>query len=201
MIRGGVHTKPGEIVIPGVRLPVTEELLHDTVKDTYRYIQGMFALQQQFYFYALNAFQNITKTDDGSMIRIIVTHPHQEELDKRLSLSGVTKLDIVLNPGTVEVRYPKYDARWEYRDADMYNTVCVENPPESPVKILRIEKEGSSPSELLYVKHRECWPMRKWSEVILYPDRDLFERRADVLLQFFGIPKEDFGYVASLPVV
>jgi len=195
-----VHTKPGEIVIPGVRLPVTEELLHDTVKDTYRNIRGMFALQQQFYFYALNAFQNIAETNEKSMIKIVVMHPNQEELMKRLSLSGVTKLDIVLNPGTVGVRYPKYDSRWEYRDADMYNMVCIENPPGTPVKILRIEKKGCSASELLCVKHRECWPMRKWSEILLYPDRDLFERRVDVLMQFFGVPKEDFGYVASLPV-
>lgn len=187
-----------EIMVPALDIPVTKELLYDTVRDTYRNIKGMLALQQQFYFFSLNTFQKIAETDEDSMIKISCMNFHLAELMENLSLSGVTKLDIVVNPSTVEVRYPEYDSRWEYRDTSMYNTVCIENPPENPVRILRIEKKGSHAPELCFVRKRERWSMKNWSEVLLYADRNLFEERVNGLLQFFGIPQEDFDYVLSL---
>jgi len=186
-----------EIMVPGVRLAIVEEMLYDTVKDTHKNIKGMFALQQQFYFFTLNVFKEMAKTEEESMIKIIATHDNREELMERLNLSGVTRLEIVMNPGTVKVMYPKYDSRWEYRATDIYNTVYIENPPESPAKITRIEKEGESASELFCVRKKDSWPMREWSEVLLYPYENLFETKIDILLQFFGISREDFDYAVS----
>lgn len=186
-----------EIIVPGLDLPVTKEVLYDTVKDTHRNIKGILALQQQFYFSSLNIFRRIAETDEESMIKIISMHPDQKELMEKLSLAGFTKLDIVINPGTVEVQYPHYDSRWEYRDVDMYNTVCIINPPETPVTILRIEKEGNSEAGLYFVRKKDSWSMKNWSEVLLYPDKDLFEKKIERLLTFFSIPRGDFDYAVS----
>ena len=186
-----------EIVVPSLDIPVTKEVLYDTVKDSYRNIKGILALQQQFYFSSLSIFRRVAESEEETMIRIITEYPDNEELMEKLSLAGVTVLDIVVNPGAVEVQYPKYDSHWEYRDQEMYNTVTIENPPENPVKILRIEKEDYSLPELLIVRKKDSWSMKKWSEVLLYCDRDLFEERINNLLIFFGIPREDFDYVLS----
>jgi hypothetical protein len=186
-----------EIMVPGVDLPVTKEVLYDSVRDTYRNIKGILALQQQFYFSSLNIFRTVTTTDEESMIKMIALHPEKEELKERLSLAGVTLLDIIVSPGTVEVKYPKYDSHLEYRDVSMYNTVYIENPPEDLVKILRIIKEGGSDSELFLVRKKDSWSMKEWPEVLLYSDKDLFEERINKLLKFFGILREDFDYALS----
>lgn len=186
-----------EIIVPGLDLPVTKEVLYDTVKDTHRNIKGILALQQQFYFSSLNIFRRIAETDEESMIKIIFMHPDQKELMEKLSLAGFTKLDIVINPGIVEVQYPHYDSRWEYRDVDMYNTVCIRNLPETPVTILRIEKKGNSEAGLYFVRKKDSWSMKNWSEVLLYPDKDLFEKKIGRLLTFFSIPRGDFDYAVS----
>lgn len=184
-------------MIPGLELAITKEMLYGTVKNTYRNIKGMLALQQQFYFSSLNMFREIAKTDEESMIKIISMHPDKKELVKKLSLAGVTQVDIVITPGTVEVCYPQYDSRWEYRDIDMYNTIHIENPSEHPVTIIRIEKEGDAESELLLVRKKDSWSMREWSEVLLYPEKGLFEERVDILLTFFNILQENFDYAIT----
>ena len=186
-----------EIMVPGVDLPVTKEVLYDSVRDTYRNIKGILALQQQFYFSSLNIFRTVTTTDEESMIKIIVENPENKELKEKLSLAGMTLLDIIVSPSFVEVKYPKYDSRWEYRDVSMYNTVCIENPPENPVKILRIIKEGESDSELFLVRKKDSWSMKEWPEVLLYSDKDLFKERISKLLIFFDILQEDFDYALS----
>ncbi len=186
-----------EINVPGLRISVTKEVLYDDVRDIYTNIKGMFALQQQFYFSSLSAFHKTTGIEEESMVKIIALHPHREELVEKLSLFGLTQLDTVLEPGTVEVKYPKYNSRLEYRGVDIYNTVFIENLPENPVKILRIERHGSSISELFCVRKKDSWSMREWSEVLLYHDRNVFGKRIDSLLQFFDISKKDFEYAVS----
>ncbi len=186
-----------EIMVPGVDLPVTKEVLYDSVRDTYRNIKGILALQQQFYFSSLNIFRTVTATDEESMIRMIAENPENEDLKEKLSLAGDTLLDIIVSPGFVEVKYPKYDSRLEYRDVSMYNTVCIENPPENLVKIMRIVKEGGLDSELFLVRKKDSWPMKEWPEVLLYSDKDLFEERISKLLIFFDIHREDFDYALS----
>ncbi|MBU7015692.1 MAG: hypothetical protein HXS43_12775, partial [Theionarchaea archaeon] len=80
-----------EILIPSVRLPVTEEIFYDNVKDTYRNVKGILALKQQFYFSVLNAFKAVAGSTDESMLRILVDHSDlRNELMERLSLAGVT---------------------------------------------------------------------------------------------------------------
>ena len=186
-----------EIMVPGVDLPVTKEVLYGSVRDTHRGIKGILALQQQFYFSSLSIFRTVTTTDEESMIRMIAFHPEEEELKEKLSLAGITLIDIIVNPGTVEVKYPKYDSRFEYRDVSMYNTVYVENPPENPVKILRIVKEGRSDSELYFVRKKDSWSMKEWSEILLYSNKDSFGERINGILTFFGILREDFDYALS----
>lgn len=184
-------------MVPGIRLLVTEEILHDTVKDIHKNIKGMLALHQEFYYFTLNVLKGLAKTEEQSMIKIVSTYPNQKELLEKLSLSGVTRLDIILDPGTVKVQYPQYDSRLEYRGTDVYNTVYIESPPGNPAKILRIEKRGNSQSELFCVRKKNSWTMRKWSEVLLYPDDGSFVRKIDTLLQFFGISKDFFDYAVS----
>ncbi|MBU7016072.1 MAG: hypothetical protein HXS44_01080 [Theionarchaea archaeon] len=186
-----------EISVPAVDLPVTKEVLHDSVRDIYRNIKGILALQQQFYFSSLNAFRRYTTTDEESMIKIIVENPENGELKEKLALAGDTLLDIAVSPSFVEVKYPKYDSHKEYRDVSMYNTVCIENSSENLVKIIRILKEGGSDSELFLVRKKDSWSMKEWPEVLLYSDKDLFEERISKLLIFFGILQEDFDYALS----
>ncbi|MGC1121099.1 MAG: hypothetical protein WBA22_08390 [Candidatus Methanofastidiosia archaeon] len=187
-----------EIMIPSVRLPVTEEILYDSVKDTYRNVRGMLALRQEFYFSALNAFKSVAGSRDESILRMIADHPDlKNELMERLSLAGLTQVDIALEPGKVEVKYPKYDMRFEYRDADMYNAVYIENPVENPVKILRIDKEGKASPGLFSVGKKDSWFMKEWPEVLVYLDTKYFEKRLDALLDFFDIPKEGFERAVS----
>lgn len=186
-------TKIKEIMVPDLMVDVTREILHEDVKDTHRNIKGMFALQQQFYFSSLRIFQEATKTEEKSMLRIIFVYPEKKrELKEKLSLAGLTQLDILVNPGTVEVRYPKYDTKWEYRDTDVYNTVFIENQAENPVKTLRIAEESKELPELFFVEKKNSWSMREWPEILLYPEKELFEQRLDSLLNFFDIEREDF---------
>jgi hypothetical protein len=192
-----VSSTEQEIMIPGLELAITKEMLYGTVKNTHRNIKGMLALKQQFYFSSLNMFREVAKTDEESMIKIISMHPDKKELVKKLSLAGVTQVDIVVTPGTVEVCYPQYDSRWEYRDIDMYNTVYIENLSEHPVLIIRIEKEGDAESELLLVRKKDSWSMKEWSEVLLYPHEGLFEERVNILLTFFGILQENYDYAIT----
>ncbi len=192
-------TKIKEIMVPDLMVDVTREILYEDVKDTHRNIKGMFALQQQFYFSSLRRFEEVTKTEEKSMLRIIAVYPEKKrELKEKLSLAGLTQLDILLNPSTVEVKYPKYDTKWEYRDTDVYNTVFIENPDENPVRILRITEESKELSELFFVKKKNSWSMREWPEILLYPDKELFEQRVDSLLDFFDIEREDFERAVSL---
>jgi hypothetical protein len=187
-----------EIMIPSVRLPVTEEILYDSVKDTYKNVRGVLALRQELYFSALNAFKSVAGPKNESMLRIIADHPDlKNELMERLSPAGLTQVDIVLEPGRVEVKYPKYDTRFEYRDADMYNAVYIENPVENPVKILRINKEGKVSSKLFSVGKKDSWFMKEWPEVLVYLDAKYFEKRLDALLDFFDIPKDGFESAVS----
>lgn len=187
-----------EIMIPSVRLPVTEEILYDNVKDTYRNVRGILALRQQLYFSALNAFKSAVGPKNESMLRMIADHLDlKNELRERLSLAGLTQVDIVLEPGKVEVKYPKYDTRFEYRDADMYNTVYIENPVENPVKILRINKEGRVSSKLFSVGKKDSWFMKEWPEVLVYLDAKYFEKRLSAVLDFFDIPEDGFESAVS----
>jgi hypothetical protein len=187
-----------EVLVPSVRLPVAKEVLYENVRDTYRNIAGMVALHQQFYFSSLEVFQKIAETAEESIVRIVALNPEkQKNLKDKLSLFGITRLDILLNPGTVELKYPKYDALLEYRDVGMYNVVRIENPPERPITVVRIEKKGDSAPELFFVRKKDSWSMKDWSEVLLYGDIALFEKRINVLLPFFGILREDFDYAVS----
>jgi hypothetical protein len=198
MWRDVIYMSSLEIMIPSVRLPVTEEILYDSVKDTYKNVKGMLALRQELYFSALNAFKSVAGSKSESMLKIIADHPDfKNELVNKLSLAGLTRVDIVLEPGRVEVKYPKYDTRFEYRDADMYNAVYIGNPVENPVKILRIDKKGKNPSNLFSVGKKDSWFMKEWPEVLVYPDAKYFEKRLNAVLDFFDIPKDGFESAVS----
>jgi hypothetical protein len=186
-----------EILVPGLDMPITKEMFYGTVKDMYKNIKGILALQQQFYFSSLNAFKRIAKEDAESMMQIIFTHPDWGELREKLSLAGVTMLDIIVNPNTVRVGYPAYDSRLEYRQVGMYNTVYIKSPPEAPLTIVRIEKKGPSASKLFFVRKKEIWSMKEWSEVILYSDEALFEERISKLLDLFDISQKDYDHAVS----
>ncbi|MBU6997076.1 MAG: hypothetical protein HXS41_05930 [Theionarchaea archaeon] len=189
---------PLEVMIPSVRLPVTEEIFYDSVKDTYRNVKGMLALSQQFYFSALNAFKATAGSRDESMLRILADHSDlKNELREKLSLAGMTQIDIALEPGKVEIVYPKYDMRYEYRETGMYNTVYVENPVGNPKKILRIEKEGSTAPGIFSVGKKDSWFMKEWPEVLVYLDAKYFKKRLDALLDFFNIPGDWFEKAVS----
>lgn len=186
-----------EILLPGLDMAITKEMFYGTVKDTYKNIKGILALQQQFYFSSLDAFKRIAKKDVESMMQIIFTHLDREELKEKLSLAGVTMLDIIVAPNVVNVGYPEYDSRLEYRQVGMYNTVYIKSLPETPFPILRIEKKSSSASKLFLVRKKESWSMKEWSEVFLYSDTVLFEERISKLLDFFDISREDYDYAVS----
>lgn len=188
---------PREIVIPALDIPVVKEMLYDTVKDKYKNIKGMLAFHQQFYFSTVKAFNQIIKSSGDSLVKMIANHPENQKFSKQLSLAGETLLDIVVNPGTVDVKYPQYNSQYEYKVAGMYNMVAIENLPENPVVILRIKKSGKSLPEIFFVGKKIQWDMMKWSEILLYPDKELFDSRVRNLLMFFDIPKKEFDSAVS----
>ncbi len=188
---------PSEIIVPALDMPVVKEMLYDTVKDRYKNIKGMLAFHQQFYFSTLSAFQRIINSKEEYIIKMVAEHPDNQKFMERLSLAGETLLDIVIEPGTVDVKYPQYDSKYEYKTAGMYNTISVENPPENPVVILRIKKAGDSLPEILFVGKRNRWNMRKWSEVFLYPKKGYFYKRVRNVLKFFNIPQKEFDSAVS----
>jgi hypothetical protein len=181
-----------EIMVPALDIPVVKEMLYDTVKDKYRNVKGMVALYQENYFSTLSVFQRIINSGEEYIVKMLAENPDNQEFMERLHLSGETLLDIAMVPGTVEIQYPKYDSHYEYKAAGMYNTVTFENPPENPVVILRVKKVGDSLPEILFVGKKNSWNMKKWSEVLLYPDKNLFDKRVKNVLKFFGIPQEEF---------
>lgn len=195
----GVSMRGEEIVVPSLQVSAGREILHEDVRDVHRDMKGMVALQQQLYFSSLEAFQKLTDTKEEPLLKIIFENPGKKgELVQKLTLFGLTQVDMVVTPGTVVVRYPKYDRRWEYRNVDIYNEVFIESSLEHPAKILRIRKEGNLESELFIVKKRDSWEMGVWPEILLYPHREFFEKRVNELLDFFGVSRERFDYAVSL---
>ncbi|MGD2249280.1 MAG: hypothetical protein PVF58_12810 [Candidatus Methanofastidiosia archaeon] len=183
---------PKEIMIPALDIPVVKEMLYDTVKDKYRNVKGLLALYQQNYFSTLNEFQRVINSGEEYIVTMLAENPDNKRFMERLNLAGETLLDIAVEPGTVEIQYPKYDSRYEYKAAGMYNTVAIENPSEKPVVILRIKKVGDSLPEILFVGKKNRWNMKKWSEVLLYPDKNLFDKRVKNVLKFFDISQKEF---------
>ncbi|MBU7038580.1 MAG: hypothetical protein HXS52_11670 [Theionarchaea archaeon] len=79
----------------------------------------------------------------------------------------------------------------------MYNAIYLKNPAENPVRILRIEKEGSAAPGLFSVGKKDSWFMKEWQEVLVYLDLRYFQKRLDALLEFFDIPKIGFEKAVS----